>query len=159
MRYRQGGASEANIRVGTVPSAEKRRQMARVRTRNTGAEILVRRAMHSLGLRFRLHRQNLPGRPDIVLPGHHLAVFVHGCFWHGCSKCDRGMRRPKTNAEFWSAKLTENRNRDQRNVSALENLGWQVAVIWECEARDPLRLAAALDGLHRSVRGNLQDDL
>jgi DNA mismatch endonuclease (patch repair protein) len=144
--------SEAGIPKSALPSIEKRRQMARVRTQDTGAEIAVRRAMHARGLRFRLHRPDLPGRPDIVLSGHGLVVFVHGCYWHGCARCDRGTRRPRTNVEFWSAKLAENQRRDAKVSLALKNLGWDVAVIWECETKDPLKLAAALDGLHLSVR-------
>lgn len=151
-------ANESNIPIGADLTPEKRRQMAQVRTRNTAPEIVVRRALHAHGLRFRLHRRELPGRPDIVLPGRQLAIFVHGCFWHGCSMCDRGTRRPKTNVEFWSTKLAENRRRDGRNVSALEDLGWQVVVIWECETREPLKLAAALDRIRPSVRVNLRHD-
>ena len=85
-------------------------QMARVRSKNTEPEIVVRQALHARGYRFRLHRKDLPGTPDIVLPKHRLAILVHGCFWHGCPRCDRGRRLPKTNAPFWIAKLTPTRN-------------------------------------------------
>ncbi len=118
----------------------KGRQMAAVRTQHTAPEIAVRKAMHARGLRFRLHRRDLPGRPDIVLAKHRTAVFVHGCFWHGCTLCDRGTRRPKSNAGFWSAKLDENRRRDARNTADLTRLGWHVVVVWECETRIPGRL-------------------
>ena len=138
--------------ASTINSAAKSHQMARVRTRNTAPEMAVRRAMHGLGLRFQLHRHNLPGRPDIVLPKHALAVFVHGCYWHGCVMCDRGIRRPKTNAVFWSAKLAENQARDTRNIEALQQFGWRVGVIWECETRNPPQLAQTLDDLTLPVR-------
>ena len=129
----------------------KSAQMARVRTRNTAPEMTVRRALFGLGLRFRLHRRDLPGRPDIVLPRFKAAIFVHGCYWHGCTMCDRGVRRPKTNTAFWSAKLEENRRRDQRNQADLRALGWHPAVIWECEARTPGTLRTALDRILSGV--------
>ena len=129
----------------------KSAQMARVRTQNTTPEMAVRRALFSLGLRFRLHRRDLPGRPDIVLPRFKAAIFVHGCYWHGCTMCDRGLRRPKTNIAFWSAKLAENRLRDQRNQADLRALGWHPAVIWECEAGTPDTLRTALDRILSGV--------
>lgn len=129
----------------------KSAQMARVRTQNTAPEMAVRRALFGLGLRFRLHRRDLPGRPDIVLPRFKAAIFVHGCYWHGCTMCDRGLRRPKTNIAFWSAKLAESRLRDQRNQADLRALGWHPAVIWECEARTPDTLRTALDRILSGV--------
>jgi DNA mismatch endonuclease (patch repair protein) len=146
------GSSPANVRTCGIPwprppTAAKRLQMGSVKTRHTAPEMVVRRAIHACGLRFRLHRRDLPGRPDIVLSRHRIAVFVHGCFWHGCVMCDRGLRRPKSNVAFWSAKLDENRCRDDRNIEALKGLGWHIAVIWECETRNPETLAGALDRL------------
>jgi DNA mismatch endonuclease (patch repair protein) len=139
------GSAQGSM-AGLITTASlKGRQMAAVRTQHTAPEIAVRKAMHARGLRFRLHRRDLPGRPDIVLVKHQTAVFVHGCFWHGCALCDRGTRRPKSNAGFWSAKLDENRRRDDRNTAALTQLGWHVSVIWECETRSPDRLAETLD--------------
>ncbi len=126
--------------------------MARVRSKNTGPEIAVRRALHARGYRFRLHRKDLPGKPDIVLPKLGLAILVHGCFWHGCPKCDRGRRQPKTNAPFWTAKLTANRERDVRSIAALEAAGWTVTVLWECDIRARAGLDAALDICLPSVR-------
>jgi DNA mismatch endonuclease, patch repair protein len=140
------------------PTAAKRSQMARVKTRHTAPELAVRRTMHARGLRFRLHRQDLPGRPDIVLPGRRIVVFVHGCYWHGCVMCDRGRRRPKSNAGAWATKLEENRRRDARNIAALKELGWHVVIIWECETRDPEKLAVALDRIHLFVPGRPQYD-
>jgi DNA mismatch endonuclease (patch repair protein) len=149
---------EAGIPSNVPPSAVKRRQMADVKTQHTAPEIAVRRALHARGLRFRLHRRDLPGRPDIVLPGHRTVVFVHGCYWHGCVMCDRGIRRPKTNVAFWSAKLDENRRRDDRDVAVLQGLGWRVCIIWECDTRDPERLAETLDRIHLPVPGRRHRD-
>ncbi len=133
----------------------KSRQMARVRSKNTEPEVAVRRALHARGFRFRLHRKDLPGKPDIVLPRHGLAILVHGCFWHGCPRCDRGRRAPKTNVPFWTAKLTANKERDIRSIAALEASGWRVAVLWECDIRTPARLDDALEGLLPSGAGPL----
>lgn len=128
-----------------VPNA-RRRNMSAVRAKDTKPEIAVRQVMHALGYRFRLHRRNLPGCPDIVLPRHRLAVFVQGCFWHGCSDCSRGRQRPRTNSDFWEAKLAANRARDARNQLALKAANWSVIEVWECATRDPDRLR---DFLHR----------
>jgi DNA mismatch endonuclease (patch repair protein) len=147
---KQGG-----VRADLPPSLAKSQQMARVRTRDTAPEIAVRRAMHARGLRFRLHRPDLPGRPDIVLPKYRAVVFVHGCYWHGCTMCDRGTRRPKANAGFWTTKLEANQRRDERNIADLRAHGWDVSVIWECQTKDPATLADTLDRLQRFMR--LQD--
>lgn len=121
--------------------------MSRVGPKDTKPEMVVRRALHALGYRFRLHRKDLAGRPDIVLPRYRTAIFVHGCFWHrhpGCRKAST----PKTRVEFWQDKFTANIARDERNVAALEADGWSVLTVWECEtkAMDSLseRLEAAL---------------
>lgn len=107
--------------------------MARIGGKNTKPEILVRRVLHAMGYRFRLHRKDLPGKPDIVLPKYRTVVFVHGCFWHGCQKCDRGTRKPKSNEEFWLRKIEGNRRRDSDSRKRLEELGWRVVVVWQCE--------------------------
>jgi DNA mismatch endonuclease (patch repair protein) len=104
--------------------------MAAVRGKNTKPELAVRSALFARGYRYRLHRRDLPGSPDIVLPRYRVAVFVHGCFWHG-HDCPRG-RRPTSNVEFWCAKLDGNLARDRANRAALEAAGWAVAVIWQC---------------------------
>ena len=121
------------------------RVMAKVKSRNTAPELAVRGALFRRGLRYRLHASHLPGTPDIVFPRKRVAVFVHGCFWHGCTECDRGLRRPKTNLEFWNVKLNQNKLRDARNIAELQKLGWRVAVVWECTARDQHRLMTAAD--------------
>lgn len=113
--------------------------MARVKSRNTKPEQLVRRILTDLGYRYRLHRKDLPGKPDISFIGRRKAVFVHGCFWHG-HDCKRGAREPKANAEYWRAKIARNRARDARSLAELGALGWDTMVVWECELRDGERL-------------------
>lgn len=113
---------------------ERSALMSKVRGKNTKPEMIVRRALHAMGVRFRLHAKELPGRPDIVMRPRKAAIFVHGCFWHshpGCRRC----RIPSTNSEFWAEKLERNRSRDQAAIAALEDGGWRVLVLWECETR------------------------
>jgi DNA mismatch endonuclease (patch repair protein) len=119
-----------------VFTAEKRSAvMARVKARDTGPELVVRRLLWRLGARYRLDRRDLPGRPDIVMPGRKLAVFVHGCFWHG-HDCVRGARVPKANRDYWTTKIARNRARDIETRAKLEALGWRVEVVWECDLKD-----------------------
>ena len=119
-----------------VYSTEKRSAvMRRVKGKDTTPELAVRRALTRLGARYRLHRADLPGKPDIVLPGRRLALFVHGCFWHG-HDCARGSRVPKQNRDYWVGKVARNRARDAASREALAALGWRVETIWECEMRD-----------------------
>src|SRR5436309_15860256 len=106
--------------------------MSAIRSKNTKPELRVRRAAHAMGLRFRLHRSDLPGNPDLVFPRRRLALFVHGCFWHGHG-CKRGGSGPKSNTDYWGPKIKRNRARDTAAKAALEQLGWRVAVLWECE--------------------------
>jgi DNA mismatch endonuclease, patch repair protein len=108
--------------------------MARVRSSDTSPEIAVRRTLHKMGFRFRLHRRDLPGSPDIVLPRHRAAIFVHGCFWHSHEGCSRA-RLPASNVDYWKPKLERNRLRDDQALLTLRDLGWRAYVIWECEAR------------------------
>ncbi|MCR9216920.1 MAG: DNA mismatch endonuclease Vsr [bacterium] len=112
------------------------RLMGRVRGRHTKPEMIVRRMLHALGYRFRLHRRDLPGSPDVVLPSCSTALFVHGCFWHRHRGC-RLSSTPKTRREFWEAKFARNVKRDAANASRLQDLGWRVIVVWECETKDP----------------------
>lgn len=130
-----------------VFSPEKRSSVMRqVKGRNTTPELTVRRALTRLGARFRLHRKDLPGAPDIVLPGRKLAIFVHGCFWHG-HECARGAREPKANADYWRAKIGRNRERDAANQAKLAEAGWRAEVIWECALKDEAALKARLRSL------------
>ena len=125
----------------TLNSEHRSRIMSRVGGKNTRPEILVRRALHAAGLRFRIHRRDLPGTPDIVLPRHRIAVMVQGCFWHG-HDCPKG-RRPKSNVEFWTTKLDRNLQRDRANADALSKLGWQVVTVWECALDDGVQAVLA----------------
>lgn len=117
--------------------------MRAVKDKNTRPEQAVRSLLHALGYRFRLHRRDLPGSPDIVLPGRKAVIFVHGCFWHGHA-CKRGSRVPKANADYWISKIGRNAARDARTLAELEALGWRVLVVWECEIKDVAGLAARL---------------
>lgn len=114
--------------------------MAAIKSRNTSPELVVRRALHKAGFRFRLHRRDLPGRPDIVLPKHRTLVFVNGCFWHGHENCSL-FRLPKSRTDFWKAKITGNQARDARDLAELEHLGWRTIVVWECALKGKRRLA------------------
>lgn len=127
-------------------------QMSLVRGRDTKPEMRVRKALHAAGLRYRLHDRRLPGAPDLVFPSRRVALFVHGCFWHRHPGC-AAARLPKSRLDFWKPKLAGNVERDKRNQQALEALGWTVLVIWECETRDPARLA----DLRKHIRAKRAD--
>lgn len=109
--------------------------MSRIGTKNTKPELKIRRGLHRRGFRYRLHRHDLPGKPDIVLPRHNVVILVHGCFWHGHQGC-RYFKLPRSNPVFWETKLQKNRDRDARQVDELVHLGWRVSVIWECATRN-----------------------
>jgi DNA mismatch endonuclease, patch repair protein len=117
--------------------------MRQVQSQNTKPELLVRSLAHRLGYRFRLYRRDLPGTPDLVFPARAKVVFVHGCFWHG-HPCRRGARLPKTNTEYWQAKIARNKKRDQQHWRVLHQLGWSTLVLWECQLQDQRKLAAKL---------------
>jgi DNA mismatch endonuclease, patch repair protein len=117
--------------------------MARVRSQDTTPERVVRRLLTEFGYRYRLHRSDLPGKPDIAFIGRRKAIFVHGCFWHG-HDCVRGAREPKTNSDYWRAKIAGNRARDIASREALEAMGWRVLPIWECQLRDRSKLSHRL---------------
>lgn len=109
--------------------------MSRVRSKNTKPEVFARSVLHRMGYRFRVHRKDLPGNPDIVLPKHRAVIFVHGCFWHRHPDCSKATV-PKTNADWWRNKLENNVERDARNYRQLRELGWRVFTLWECETKE-----------------------
>lgn len=116
-------------------SKEKRSEnMAKIKSSNTKPELRVRSLLHKLGFRFRLNRNDLPGKPDLVLPKYRIALFVHGCFWHSHEGC-RKSHLPGSNLDYWEKKLSRNKERDANNQSRLESLGWKVVVVWECETK------------------------
>jgi DNA mismatch endonuclease, patch repair protein len=125
---------------------QRSRNMAAIRYKNTKPEIVVRRLLCEMGLRYRLHRKDLPGKPDIVMPGRKTAIFVHGCFFH-MHKCRYGRVVPATNAAFWLTKRTGNATRDKRNTRQLRKLGWSVFTVWECQTKEPDRLKSHLTSL------------
>lgn len=127
-------------RTDTLSPAQRSERMSRIRDRDTRPELVVRRMVHGMGLRYRLGGRNLPGRPDLVFPGRGRVIFVHGCFWHrhpgGCKLA----RLPKSRLDFWVPKLTANRARDRAQERLLRTMGWRVLVVWECQLRDTARV-------------------
>ncbi|NEM98351.1 very short patch repair endonuclease [Pontibacter burrus] len=109
--------------------------MSRVKSKNTKPELLVRKYLFSQGYRFRLHKKELPGTPDVILPKYKIAIFVNGCFWHDHNIGCRSIRYPKSNADYWIKKITRTKERDRRNISDLTSLGWKVIVVWECKLK------------------------
>ncbi|MEF2549421.1 very short patch repair endonuclease [Aurantimonas sp. E1-2-R+4] len=124
--------------VDKLTPEARSRLMARVKGKHTKPEMIVRRTAHGLGYRFRLHRKDLPGRPDLAFPRLRKVIFVHGCFWHR-HDCPRGTT-PRTNRSFWDKKLARNVERDSAAIVALEAAGWSPLVVWECETRDYKKL-------------------
>jgi DNA mismatch endonuclease (patch repair protein) len=124
--------------VDVLTPEQRSFNMGRIRGRDTRPELTLRRGLHALGFRFRLHRKDLPGKPDLVFPARRAVIFVHGCFWHGhtCPMC----RIPATRTEFWQSKIEGNRTRDSRSIIALDEKGWRVLLVWECALRGPARL-------------------
>ena len=131
--------------------SQRHKCMSSIRSKNTKPEILVRKGLHARGFRFRLHNKRLPGSPDIVLPRYGVAIMVNGCFWHGHKGC-RHATRPKSNVEFWDAKIARNRHRDEVTTAHLEALGWRVITVWECELRAGSQLEDRMDALAEEIR-------
>lgn len=127
-----------------VDKKTRSRMMAGIKGKNTKPELVLRRALHARGFRFRLHGKEFPGRPDLVFPKHGAVIFVHGCFWHRHSNC-RYTTNPSTRMEFWQGKFDANVARDSANKVALLSLGWRVATVWECALRTPALADAAVD--------------
>jgi len=122
--------------VDSIGSERRSRNMRRIRSKNTAPELVVRRIVRDLGFTgYRLHRKDLPGKPDLAWIGRKLAIFVHGCFWH-VHDCAEGLRKPQSNQAYWLPKLERNRMRDGKHLGALIDAGWNVLVVWECELRD-----------------------
>lgn len=130
-----------------LSTAKRSENMRRIRSTDTSPELTVRRFLHRAGFRYRLHPKSLPGKPDVVLPALRACVLIHGCFWHGCTKCIDGTRRVKTRSEYWTAKIRGNQDRDIKHIEVLKSLGWKVYVLWECELRRP----SAFRRLERSL--------
>ena len=133
-------------------SREKRSEvMSAVKGKDTSPEVRVRKALHANGYRFRLHRKDLPGKPDIVLPKYNTCIFVHGCFWHQHTGCKRATL-PTTRRKFWKKKFQANRKRDSQVIKQLEKLGWHVCIIWECKTKNHETLTSELEDcfLHAS---------
>lgn len=116
----------------SLTKEQRSANMARIKSKDTGPEMIVRRIVWSLGLRYRLHRSDLPGKPDLVFAGRRMVIFVHGCFWHS-HHCREGRRTPKSNVAYWSEKRCNNVLRDRHHTRCLRKLGWRVLVVWECE--------------------------
>jgi DNA mismatch endonuclease (patch repair protein) len=127
--------------------------MSKIKSANTQPERLVRSLLHSMGFRFRLHRKDLPGKPDIVLPKYRTAIYVNGCFWHRHPNCKYAYS-PKSRVAFWERKFSENVERDRKNQTALRKLSWRVITVWECESRSPERLTRRLQ---RLLVGNVKN--
>ena len=120
--------------MDTRTPEQRRRIMQAVKSKDTKPEMIVRRCLHAMGYRYRLHRKDLPGRPDIVFVGRRKAIFVHGCFWHGHG-CSKG-QLPKSQLDYWLSKLKQNVRRDRMNIEQLELMGWRALVIWQCQTTD-----------------------
>lgn len=129
--------------MDTISPEERSRVMSRVKSRDTRPEMIVRRLLHGMGYRYRLHVAGLPGRPDLVFRSRKKVIFVHGCFWHRHANC-RLTTTPSQNREFWLRKFEENVRRDQRNIERLRELGWHVSIVWQCETKNSDELARRL---------------
>lgn len=130
-----------------VSPAKRSQMMSGISVKNSLPEMLVRKALFAMGYRYRLHRRDLPGTPDIVMPGRKIAIFVHGCFWHAHQEC-KYAKTPSTRTEFWTAKLQGNVDRDRRAAEKLAEMNWRVLNVWECSTRDP----AAAEGVPDALR-------
>lgn len=138
--------------VDSLTPAERSERMSRIRGKDSQPELALRRVLHGLGLRYRLHAGHLPGKPDLVFPRHKAVVFVHGCFWHRHPGC-KIATTPKSNTPFWLDKFEKNVARDTRTASVLRDAGWKVFVVWECEVGSPSKAQAAGEKLAVLIRG------
>lgn len=129
--------------VDTLTPSKRSAVMAAVKSTDTAPELFVRRLLHKMGFRFRIHRKDLPGKPDIVLPRHKKIIFVHGCFWHGHAGCSK-LRMPASNTDYWVNKIRGNVDRNSKHIKQLTEAGWIVLVIWECELESTARVEKIL---------------
>lgn len=136
-----------------VDTKTRSQMMSGIRGKDTRPEMVVRRTLFAAGFRYRLHRRDLLGAPDMVMSGRRVAVFVHGCFWHRHKEC-RYAKLPATRPEFWRAQLEGNAERDTRAIEALQTMGWRVLVVWECAIRDKSTLSTLSEALADWIRGN-----
>ena len=134
----------------TLTPEQRHRCMSNIRGKDTKPEMIVRKYLFSKGLRYRIHVRSLPGNPDIVLPKYRTVIFINGCFWHGHEGC-KYYRLPKSNVEFWEAKISRNKARDRENEIKLKELGWRVIRIWECEIRNVSSREKNLERLYKNV--------
>lgn len=141
--------------VDFLTPEERSRRMARIKSSHTKPEVALRKALHGLGLRYRLDGGKLPGKPDLVFPRHKAIVFVHGCFWHHHLNC-KAAAVPKSNTDFWIDKFSKNVARDERVISSLKNLGWRVFVVWECEVSSQRKTNSTALNLSESIRNQLK---
>jgi DNA mismatch endonuclease (patch repair protein) len=138
--------------MDTISVQRRSANMRAIRSKNTKPEMVIRRLVHSMGYRYRLHRKDLPGKPDLVFLGRRKVLFLNGCFWHG-HDCKRGSRIPKTNIEYWGKKIARNKARDAEHEAALQAQGWRVLVIWECQTKDEAVLKNLLKSFLESSPG------
>lgn len=137
--------------VDTLTPAARSERMSRIRGADTKPELLLRKSLHAMGMRYRLHDTRLPGKPDLVFPRYKAVVLVHGCFWHRHHGC-KVASNPKSNVEFWQRKFATNVARDAKNAQALADLGWTVIVVWECETNTPGKAQETAASVARRLR-------
>lgn len=142
--------------VDTLTPTQRSERMSRIRSRDTKPEIALRKALHGLGFRFRLHKTDLPGKPDLVLTKYRCVIFVHGCFWHRHPGC-KVATTPKSNTAFWVDKFTRNVDRDKRNTRQLEEGGWHVITVWECEVDTHAKALSTAGTLSLELRARLAE--
>lgn len=139
--------------MDTLTVAQRSERMARIRSKDTKPELRVRSLIHGLGYRYRLHRKNLPGKPDLIFPSRRKVIFVHGCFWHAHADC-KVANRPKSRRSFWDAKFSRNIDRDRLNEGTLRQAGWDVFTVWECETKNPTSLSERIMAFLGPARAN-----
>lgn len=140
--------------VDTLSPEQRSERMSRIRSGNTKPEVTLRKELHRLGLRYRLHGRQLPGKPDIVLSKYKTVIFTHGCFWHRHEGC-KVATIPKSNTDFWVEKFARNVARDAKVVELLENIGWHVIVVWECEINSPSKATSVAEDIVKRLHPNI----